>query len=206
MKRAYPILFVLVSVLLLAFGTPNAAAFPEPKIVIKSWQYDFQHDPPRPIAVHGIGGTIRWYWYITYKVTNNTGEERLFVPEIMIYTNTGKIFPAGKDVPAVVFNVIKERLEDPLLENPAKIIGQILQGSDHAKGGVAIWPAPEEDVDHLTLFVSGLSGETQAIKNPITGKRVVVRKTLMIDYDKPGTTHNIQNQAIIPRGQRWVMR
>ena len=206
MKRAYPILFVLASILLLTIGVPNAAAFPEPKIVIKSWQYDFQHDPPRPIAVHGIGGTVRWYWYITYKVTNNTGEERLFVPEIMIYTNTGKIFPAGKDVPAVVFNVIKEHLENPLLENPAEIVGQILQGSDHAKEGVAIWQAPQEDVDHLTIFVSGLSGETQAIKNPHTGKRVVVRKTLMIDYDKPGTTRNIQNQAILPRGQRWVMR
>jgi len=185
-----------------------AWAFPEPTIVTKSWQYDFSHDPPRPIAVHGIGGQINWFWFMTYKVVNNTGDERLFVPEVTIFTNTGKIIPAGRNVPAAVFNVVQSRVENPLLESPAAIIGKILQGPDHAKEGVVIWPAPAppEDVDQATLFFSGLSGETHAIKHPLTDKRMVLRKTLMIQYDLPGTTADIQDQPVVTKGKRWVMR
>ena len=162
--------------------------------------------PPRPIAVTGLGGSVRWFWYMTYKVTNNTGEERLFIPEITIYTDTGVLIPADRDVPAAAFEAIKSRVENPLLENPAQIIGKILQGPDHAKEGVAIWPQFDGDVDHVTVFFSGISGETQAIQHPITKERVVLRKTLMIDYSLPGTTKDIQQQPVVPQGETWVMR
>lgn len=181
-------------------------AFEEPDIVSRTWQYDFSHAPPRPIAVHGIGARVSWFWFITYKVINHTGDERLFVPEAIIYTDTGEIFPAGRNVPTAAFDAIQKRLENPLLESPAGVIGRLLQGADHAKEGVAIWPAATKDVDHITVFFSGLSGETQAIPHPLSGKRVVLRKTLMIDYDLPGTSQRIQSQPVIFKGQKWVMR
>ncbi len=187
-------------------GATPVAGFPEPAIVSKAWAYELSHDPPRPIAVRGIGGRIQWFWFVTYKVVNNTGEERLFVPEVTIYTDTGKIFSAGQNVPAIAFNAIKAWVENELLENSTEIIGRFLQGPDHAKEGVAIWPTSMEDVDHITLFFSGLSGETQATTNPATGDRVVLRKTLMVEYDLPGTTSDIQNQPVVYRAHRWVMR
>jgi len=181
-------------------------AFEEPDIVLHAWQYDFSHQPPRPIAVSGIGRRVSWFWYITYKVVNRTGDERLFVPEVVIFTDSGKIFPAGRNVPAAAFDAVQKRVNNPLLESPTDIIGRILQGPDHAKEGVAIWPASAEDVDNITVFFSGLSGDTQAIQHPLNGNRVVLRKTLMIDYDLPGTTKNIQNQPVISKGEKWVMR
>ena len=52
---------------------------------------------------------------------------------------------------------------------------------------MAIWPAFDHDVDRVTVFVAGLSGETQSVKNPVTNEEVSVRKTLMIEYGFPGT-------------------
>ncbi len=200
------ILAAMIFCLATASASQNAWAFPEPAIVSKAWQYDFSHGPPRPIAVYGIGGQVRWFWYITYKVVNHTGDERLFVPEVTIFDDRGHIFPAGRNVPAAAFHAIKNRIENPLLENPAEIIGRILQGPDHAKEGVAIWPATEDDIDHITIFFSGLSGETAVIDHAETGERVVLRKTLMIDYDLPGTGEHIQDQPVVHKGEKWVMR
>ncbi len=208
MKRQPTLILIAIVTagLLLCVGVPLTVAFPEPSIVSKAWQYDFSYEAPRPIAVTELGGRVRWYWYMTYKVTNNTGEERLFVPEVTLFTDTGDIFPSGKDVPAGVFNAIKEQVGNPLLENPAEIIGRLLQGPDYAKEGAAIWPAFDEDVDEVTVYISGLSGETQAIAHPITGKRVVLRKTLMISYDQPGTSSNIQDQPMVKKDEQWIMR
>ena len=195
------------AVAVVLFGSSDSLqAFEEPNIVSKDWQYNFLHDRPRAIAVYGIGGRVSWFWYITYKVVNDTGDERLFVPEVIIYTDTGKIFPTGRNVPAAAFAAVQEKLENPLLESPAEIIGRLLQGADHAKEGVAIWPTPTEDVDHITVFFSGLSGETKAIKHPLSGKRIVLRKTLMIDYHLPGTSQRVQDQPVILQGEKWVMR
>jgi hypothetical protein len=205
--QAHRIIWVAATLaVLLQTTSPRAGAFPEPSIVTKAWQYDFTYDPPRPISIRALGGGIQWFWYITYKVINNTGDERLFVPEVTIYTDTGRIFPAGNNVPSRVFNAVKSRIANPLLENPAEIIGRVLQGPDYAKEGVAIWPAPSEDVDRLTVFFSGLSGEVQATQHPLTGERVVLRKTLMIEYEMPGTTTDIQEQPVVPVREQWTMR
>ena len=206
MRSSMTMLYVSALAVTIAWPSDSLQAFEEPNIVSRDWQYEFSHDPPRAIAVYGIGGRVSWYWYITYKVINETGDERLFVPEVIIYTNTGKIFPTGRNVPAAAFAAIQEKLENPLLESPAEIIGRLLQGTDHAKEGVAIWPAPTEDVDRITVFFSGLSGETKAIKHPLSGKRIVLRKTLMIDYHLPGTSQRVQYQPVVPEGEHWVMR
>lgn len=205
-RTAHTVLTALGVGLIISIVVSRAGAFPEPSIVSKAWQYELSYAPPRPIPVLGLGGRTHWYWYMTYKVVNNTGDERLFVPEVEVFTDAGKIFPAGRDVPAGVFNAVKARVENPLLENPAEIIGRILQGPDHAKEGVAIWPAPTEDVDHLSVFFAGLSGETHAISHPVSGERVVLRKTLMVEYEIPGTTSDIQHQPVVPKGERWIMR
>lgn len=190
----------------LSWAAAAVNAFPEPAIVSKAWNLDLTYQHPRLIAVPGIDGGIRWFWYMTYKVVNNTGEDHLFIPEVTVFTDTGQIFFTDRAVPAAAFNAVKDRVENPLLENPAEIVGKILQGPDHARESVAIWPVLDEDIDHITVFFSGTSGETQAIKNPATGKRVVLRKTLMIDYDLPGTTRDIQNKTIVPKGEKWIMR
>ena len=143
---------------------------------------------------------------MAYTVTNNTGEERLFIPEITIATDEGDIITPGRDVPLRVFDAVKAQLRDDLIERPNNIIGRILQGADNARSSVIIWPALPHHVSELKVFISGLSGETAQIKNPRTGDTVLLAKTLMLTYRTPGKPKSPQDQAVIEDDREWVMR
>ncbi len=200
-------LVVAVAVLLGLWMVRPAQAYPEPAIVSPSWALDFTFDTPRPIAFTDVDGSTRWYWYMTYKVVNNTDEDRLLVPEITIATDTGQILPANHGVPATVFNQIKQQEGNPLLESPMEVVGEILQGEDYAKESVAIWPAFVDDVDQVTVFVAGLSGENTTIQDPATGEPVLLRRTTMLIFDTPGNHPvNPQKQPIELVEQTDVMR
>jgi hypothetical protein len=186
-------------------GGPSAHAFPEPSSAPRDWHFDFTHSQPQPIAIRTAEG-IRWFWYMSYKVVNNTGQDRLFIPEIVMASDQGDILPSGKNVPAGVFDAVKTRLGNRLLQNPIRVVGRLLQGEDNARESVAIWPAFDHDVDEVSIFVSGIDGETQVIQNPLTGDGVTVVKTLMVRYGMPGTGGSPQRQSIVPRGETWVMR
>lgn len=185
--------------------TPKAYGFPEPSSAPESWQFDFTYSKPAVIAVKTIDG-VKWFWYITYKVENNTGEDRLFIPEIVMSTDQGDIAVAGKNVPAGVFDAIKQSLGNKLLESPVRVVGRLLQGEDNARESVAIWPAFDHDIDEMSIFISGIDGETEVIKHPLTGDNVTVVKTLMASYNLPGTGGRLQEQAVVPHGETWVMR
>jgi hypothetical protein len=204
-----PLLLSLAALILgvgVLMNPPASHAFPEPAAASTAWRLDFTYAKPQAIAVKTADGGTRWFWYIAYKVVNNTGDERLFIPEFTIATDAGDITAAGKGVPGGVFDAIKDREGNRLLENPIRAVGRLLQGEDNAKESVAIWPAFDHDIDLATIFISGISGETQVIKNPATQEDVTVRKTLMITYALPGTGGRVQNQAVLPRGEKWIMR
>jgi hypothetical protein len=187
------------------FTGARAIAYPEPSAASRSWQLDFTHSAPRPIAVSTPQGT-KWFWYMTYKVVNNSGSEQVFVPEVSIATDQGDIIEAGKNVPTSVFPAVKRKANVRLLESPVQVMGQILQGEDNARESVIIWPAFDHDVDEVKVFVTGLSGETQAVVNPVTKDEVTTRKTLMISYRLPGTGGSIQTQPVLGGEEEWVMR
>jgi len=190
-----------------AVTSPRPAwAYPEPAIVSPSWSLDIQVQAPEAISIQDVDGSIRWFWYITYKVVNPTDQDLLFIPEITVANDRGEIITAGENVPPTVFPAIKKRLGNPLLLSPVQVVGKLLQGEDFAREGVAIWPAPGGDVDAFSVFIAGLNGETQNITNPITGESVLVRRTLMLDYKSPGNFKRPQDQPIIADGQREVMR
>jgi hypothetical protein len=186
--------------------TPRAQAYPEPSPAARTWQFSFTHGAPRPVAVTGADGNVHWYWCLAYKVVNNTKRERLFVPEIAVATDAGDIVVAGKDVPAGVFRAFKELTGNKLLENPNDVAGKFLLGEDEAKESVAIWPAFKHDIDHLSIFVAGLSGETLQIKNPETGEPVTLRKSLMLNYDLPGRSPRLQDVVVTAGTERWILR
>ena len=183
-----------------------ASAFPEAGAVPKGWQLNFTHDQPRTLAVTMPDGSVRWFWYMAYKVVNNTGEDRMFIPEFTIATDAGDIITAGQDVPAAVWPAVAEKLGNPLLESPADIVGKILQGPDYARESVAIWPVPDHDVDQMSIFVGGISGETATVVNPVTGEQVLVRRSRMITYATPGTVVNPEDQPTKLLSETDVMR
>jgi hypothetical protein len=182
------------------------SAFPEPQIVPSAWQFDLTLDKPRPVSIRDLNGQTQWFWYLTYQVQNNTGSERLFIPEITIATDEGDIISSGKNVPSAVFDAVKLRQRNALLLGPMQIVGRMLQGPDFAKDGVAIWPAFDHSVNRVDVFVAGLSGETQVVEHPLTKDPVVTRKVLMMSFDTPGSKTHPQEQAVISQGQEWIMR
>lgn len=199
-------LWVTCSAAVLLCSAMLVSAFPRPAIVAKAWQLDLEVGKPQPISVRDVDGQIQWYWYLTYKVQNNTRQERLFIPEIAVATDEGHIVTAGQDVPSKVFEAIKKRQRNPLLMSPIEIVGRLLLGTDFAKESVAVWPAFDRPVDNIDIFFAGLSGETQAIEHPLTKEPVVMRKVLMVTFATPGAKVHPQEQPVLPRGDEWIMR
>jgi len=200
------VLPALILAAVLASTQRSTFAYPEPSIVPRSWEFDFEIDKPRAIAVKDVSGKLSWYWFITYKVTNNTQQERLFIPETTIATDEGDILTPGRNVPFNVFDAIKKKVGNTLLENPSDIVGRILQGEDNARESVIIWPALDHHVSEVKVFMGGLSGETTVIKNPRTGENVLMSKTLMLTYKTPGKPLRPQQQTVIESRRDWVMR
>ena len=199
---------VSVCVVAAALAPQRAAhAYPQPSLSSPAWQFSFTHGRPAAINVRMPDGGNRWFWYLPYKVQNNTGEERMFIPDVTIATDAGDIRTvSNKEVPLAVFDAIKRKLGNRLLENPMQVVGRLLQGEDQARESVIIWPAFEHDVDLIHIFIGGLSGETQVIQHPVTEENVTVRKTLMLTYQFPGTGTAVRDQAVVGKGEEWVMR
>lgn len=203
-------LFILVSAFALLINADVDAA-PEPDLVSKSWQFEFSADAPRAIAVKNLRGKYEWFWYVTYKVENNTGRERLFTPEIVVGTDKGDIVRAGRGVPTRVFDAVKKQVGNRLLESPTEVVGRLLRGEDHAKESVAIWPAFKHNVDMVTVYFGGLSGETKVVKtpdptDPSKTKEFVLTKTIEMKFSFPGAPLSPQDQAVVTGPKKWIMR
>ena len=196
-------LFVLV---ICAFGLGTTlrtamAAAPEPSPRPPRWELEFKmvHDL-RLIELEGD-----YYWFMTYMVTNRTGEDQTFVPTAILYTDAGDITTDG-DVSFNVTQSLLELLDNPLLESKTEIIGPLLQGRENAREGLLIWPAAAMDIDQVSVFVAGLSSETQVAINPYSGEETVVRKTLALEYDVPGDPLGNIQQPVSFAAKRWIMR
>jgi len=182
------------------------AAHPEPEIVPASWELEFKFQKPDIIEVRLPGeDKPNLYWYMVFTVTNRTGEDQMFIPNIWMLTDGGDLMQANQSVPPVVYRAIKKETENALLESPAKVVGRLLQGPDNARDSVAIWPVPDHDVNFTNIFIGGLSGETHEIKDA-QGNDHLLKKTLMIDYQLPGDQVHIRQKEFRFKGSRWIVR
>ncbi|MEM8738805.1 MAG: hypothetical protein AAGG38_10065 [Planctomycetota bacterium] len=217
-----------------AGAAEGAGTFAEPSIINPAWSFDLEVNTPKAIAVADDRGLVRWYWYMAYQVTNNTGEDRLFIPEVTVIDDNGRIVTVGRRIPASVYPAIAERLGNKLLLSPDDVLGRLLQGEDFAKESVAIWPASDEDVDEFTVFFAGADGETKPLLSPRTGEPVLqaeidpitgaavldeqgnavlqpvmVRRTRAYTYATPGTLAqgaDLREQPVRLIGETAVMR
>ena len=156
----------------------QAGAAPRPDTVAKAWQLSFKFNHPEPIAVPDVDGALRWYWFMSYKVVNNTDKDRHFLPKITVASEQGDIVEANKGISPRVFKVVKATVRNQLLVDPVAVAGLLRVGQDQAKESVAIWRAFDHDVDNLFVFISGLSGEVAKVINPKTGEPVIDPESL----------------------------
>ncbi|MEM7576640.1 MAG: hypothetical protein AAF328_04110 [Planctomycetota bacterium] len=212
-------------------ATDDPGSFPTPAVANDDWTLDFDAGLPTAIAVDDAFGNTRWYWYLPYTVTNHSGADQRFIPQVTILTDTGAILQAGQNVPARAFTQIAAELSNPLLETPQSVVGTLRQGVDFAKDSVFIWAVPAEDVDQFTVFVSGLSGETAVLTKPSTGepvmepaldietgqplmdedgnpvmRPVIARRTTALTYATPGTPDSPQKRPVTLLDSAQVMR
>lgn len=150
----------------------DPGTYATPAAVTDAWTYGLKVATPQAIEVDRT-----WYWYMPYQVTNETGADRLFVPEVTITNDHGEILTAGRRIPPAVFNAVADRLANPLLESPDDVVGTLLQGRDFAKESVAIWPVSPLDIDMFTVFFAGADGEVRPLISPRTGEPVMVPAT-----------------------------
>lgn len=215
----------------LAQDEEQSSVTPQPDAVTHDWAFDFEHAAPDTIAVEDPDGKVRWYWYITYKITNYDSESLFFDPKIEIQNDAGKIIAANKGIDNRVFFAVRKLVENPLLMSPLEVPGRVLRGDDYARRSVIIWEAGEEDVDEFRLFVGGIFGEIKEVMDPTTGKPLttpiidpmtgepkkdsaghvlmqplILYRTRMLHYKTPGTTINLQDPSIELVDSKDVMR
>lgn len=181
----------------------EAWGFPKPAPVPYRWELQFEPGELR-LYQDPDGGSA--YWFMTYKITNRTGRQQVWAPGFTLFTDAGEILPAGRDVPAPVTDKLVELLANPLLETQNQIIGEVEHGRENAREGLAVWPARNLQVNQISLFISGMSGETASVENPVSGERVLLRKTLQRDYLISGDAAPRGSRPVPLVSQTWVMR
>lgn len=154
----------------------KAMAYPKPSIYPVVWELRTKVDMPKRLVVDG-----KPYWYVTYHVTNDTRQERVFLPLFEMLFSDGKLERADRLIPPNVFNTIKSREPYPFLQSYTQIASDLRIGEDQSKDGVAIWEDTDLEGREFTVFFAGFSGESAKVAGP-DGKDVTLMKTLQVDY------------------------
>lgn len=201
----------------LGVATPAYAA-PEPSLIPTRWQLDVRPGPLRIAQVEvetqiaGPSGSVvtvrqpRFFFYLTYTVVNNSGEDLMFAPSFELATDDGRLIRSGRDVPGEVTSELLTRMRNPFLLDQIGIIGTLTQGEENAREGLVVWPAENVRVDEVTIFASGFSGESRRVVRPDTGEEVVLRKVLMLRHDTPGELLGQGDRPVERTQQRWILR
>jgi len=181
----------------------SLGAHPKPAAVPYRWQLEFA---PGDLRVWTDPSDGTPYWFFTYTVTNRTGQEQVWAPAFTLLTDAGEILPAGKDVPTRVVNTLANLMGNDLIETQNEIIGELLQGKEHAKDGIVVWAMPTTELTEVIMFIRGLSGETAKVINPVTRKEVVLHKTLQREYLIPGNVLDRGTEPVDLVAEDWIFR
>ena len=190
----------MLAVLALAVGVQG---YPVPSSTPFRWEFQFESGDFRLYVDQETGDA---YWWMHYTVTNRTKRDRIWAPKFTLYTDGGEILESGKGVPSSITAQIKELLGNDLIETQNEIIGDLLQGEENARDGLVIWPARLLQINEITMFISGMSGETTRVRNPITGELVILYKTMQRNYLIPGEALARGSKPIGLVEATWILR
>ncbi len=208
---------LLYSTLVIVMLAAVSMAAPEPAVVQGPglWTLQARYEAPRQIRVQlGSNLPTQTYWYTILTVTNRTGEEVDFFHKCDLVTDTFQVVPAGKGVPALVFDLIKKRHESkyPFLEPLDKVNGKMREGEDYARDIAIIWPDFDLKAKGFNVYVTGLSNETAVVDHPVAKdedgkpKKIFLRKTLELKYKLKGGASLRSDADVVFAGKGWVMR
>jgi len=201
----------IASVLMLfAMAMGLCAMAPEPNPVPQRWQFDVRPGDLRFAKFETPDGQLRGYFFLTYRVVNNTKEDLLLAPLFELTTENGDIVRSGRDVPQSVMKKIMAEVDNPLTQDQISILGTLLQGEENGREGVVVFSDVDISARIITIYATGFSGETAPydVTDPKTGKvrKELLRKTLSLEYKLPGDVTGRVNEPLPLFEQRWVMR
>ena len=168
-------------------------AYPKPRAVPTRWELEFS---PGVLRLYTDTASGQSYWYFTYKVINNTGDDQLWFPSFTLYTDRGEILNSGENVPYQVTRKVRNYVGNDFMQIHSDVIGTLRQGRGQAREGLVIWPAGKLDITELSLFIGGISGERATVVNPVSGDRISLQKTMQRNYIVPGN--------LVPRSDRPI--
>ncbi|MCH2149476.1 MAG: hypothetical protein MK095_08600 [Phycisphaerales bacterium] len=206
--RAATVMLTIVCVATMFVSTASLQAYPKPNPVPTRPELTFDAGPLRLRQSERDG---KWYWYMTYSVSNYTGEDRIWAPTFILYTDRGDILESGRGIHHEVSDEYALYLGDDMLESQHQIIGDLLQGEGNLRKGLIMWPAPHTEVNEMVLFTAGISSESTVIKHPVSGEDMVLHKTLMREYLVPGNATGLGDAPVelhpdLDRAPRWIFR
>lgn len=183
------------------------------------WQLDLEFFDPQRITLRLPGESApTTYWYLLYRVTNNTGQDVQYYPTFRLVTDTLEVVEGGNQISPTVYDAIYERhrREFPFFAPPWKVTGPLLQGRENARVSAAVFRTFDAEASSFTIFISGLSGRIERISNPgfdpgaeeseDNPRFFILRRTLAIYYDLPGDPVTRATSTPIRRTRDWVMR
>jgi len=221
-----------IAVLLFLIGPPGEEGVgtgPAPSLRPIAWELEFKFLDPRRITVQVPGQEQpEVYWYMVYTVSNPDRRSVRFFPTFQLVTEDVRVVDTDVGVSKLVFDTIKERYRQThkYLTHPTEALGELLTGDDNARESVAIWRDVDLSGNRFSVYVAGLSGETQFVRNPAydpnqpdtaepgpdgkprgqNPKYFALRKTLQIRYNLPGSAA-ARAVAEPERSEvRWIMR
>ena len=179
---------------------------PEPDVVPQRWELQFDPGDLRAVTVDVPGTGPRPFMYLTYRVTNGSGQDVFFAPSFEFSDGEGSVMRSGRDVPASVTAQLLDSTRDPFMQDQVQIIGDILQGPQHEKRGIVIWPLVDLNPEEVVIYVGGMSGESKGVVTPDGKTRFVVRKTVRLSYVSPGTLDIRTGKPLELSERTWIMR
>lgn len=209
--RKYLFFVLILALCSISIAAPEPTSAKLPGI----WTLDVVFENPQQICVRIPGdGTPTRFWYLILTLTNDTGREVEFYPDIWLTTDTFKMVQASRDAREKVFSKIHTRHKGryPFLEPFEFVADKILQGADNSKDLAVIFPDFDQQAKQVSIFIGGLSNETAVVNHPTEKDqngnpvKVVLKKTLELQYAIPGDPSQRDSQTLDFIAKQWVMR
>ena len=205
---------VLTVALVAVMGAAALAAIeteyvPLDQIKGEAWDFQFEFRLPQRVTVVDKKGNEHAYWCLLYTVTNPDKVAHDFVPQAVLFTDSGKLAADGL-YPAVV-ETVKRRYRLKELKNSVQMMGPLKAGQDEAQDGVFVFPEVDPRMDAFKVFVTGLSGQftvrtIPAAKEGQEPKEIVLRKTMELDFSFPGDEIDLDEDKVYLAKQKWIWR
>ncbi|HUW57561.1 MAG TPA: hypothetical protein VMZ92_13060 [Planctomycetota bacterium] len=158
------------------------------------WRLDFQHT-----GLHYIRSGGRAVAYTTYRVTNKTGDTRLFAPIFRVETETNQLTYA---MPAPGLAQAIRHKHGRNFEDLNQITGDIKDGE--TKLGVAILFELDPRADHVKVFIKGLTDAYRYLDEE--NRKGFQRQEYLVHWFRPGDTRNRPDDRVDTQFDGWVWR